>query len=371
MTILVSRRTGFNNDYLMIKNVTVRDAIFETEGTMRFYTYPITNVVDAEIEGSLTRLVIYTFSGGDFVLKYNSEEEAIRKIINEELAKPENAHRKTFTLDLGRMEAVTKKDFNEYSPDSEKDNLFIFDAPANEGGFPEIFYFGRPALGMTSKVFKIQAYASRVAVKCSGIPTLFGKEFMYRILNSWPLREYKDECPDLTDISFPTMRDAELPKFLNTDALKKFAETCGADKILQSLGGIVDTSDVQEQGKDAVEEAIHDLPNKIVRDILEKGTVNLTDMVIMGVSKALKLVPTKHDIIPITPETYYSVRKACIFEGKLHILPNKIGETFDYAQMWLGEDEEIIVHVSEDSYPKLSKPLLPAPKTTAGKEYIN
>lgn len=373
MTILVNKRTGWGNDYMLIKAVGIRDAIFEAEGTIRFFEESFTDVVDVEIDGPNVRLYVYPHNSGDFVLKYNAQEAQIREIIRNLLVNNTDTFRKIFTLNLAKMEALTPQHFSGYAPDYDKDSLFIYDTPAKEGGFPYIYSIPKAPVGNYSRVFKVQSHSSRVVAKLTGPATELGKEFVYKILNSWPKREFDNYCPDLRGISLPTSTLEELPKFLNTENLRKFAETCGADKLVQSLDGIVDVSDKETEDKKEEKKGGADytkeLPNQIIREIVSKGTANLTDIVLVGVHAALKMIPQTFDIVPLQVESHYGIRKACIYEGKMHLLPLQPDEEFDFGTMWLGEDEDFIVHVTEETYPRLPA-LLPGPTLDTGKEYV-
>jgi hypothetical protein len=376
--IMVDKKSGYAQNALLISYVSIWDSAFATDGAMRFYDKPLAEVVDVtvtwDVAGTpIVRIASYPHNPGDLVAMYTSREKEIIDLWSKARDFFRTKHRTTFTMDLRAGKFLTPDDFSGYSPIKSQDNMFIFDSEFSTGGFPCIYVFpSNQAYGDYQEVFPVQSYSSKMIAKLANTSTREGRIFVYRLLNSYRQGKWVPEVNSgIERVHFPTSSQETLPRYMNVEKLKERAESAGVEFIARVEP---ETTIKKDLGNESM--------LKIQKEVLDKGTVQLSDLFTVGLLEVIRSLPIKDTIVPINQDVSGGFEKACIFEGKLHIIPGAADPDFDYPSC-MGESEEFfVIHQTEDTYPKRAVmsevkapelPLLPPVITdlkSDGKEYV-
>ncbi len=376
--ILSESKSGWGNNYYMMRFIGNWAAEMATAGQMKFYPGDATKVTDVFFGETWKdiKIVLYPHNKSDMFQFASTKEEEIRKILEEEMMKEGN-HRSVFTMILDENpRLLLKEDFSNYYPQIDKvDELFIFDIP--QGGFPNVYLYEKSARMSEPNLIHILAQSSSSIMSCASSPTDLGKELVYILFNSKMKREFTTDHPHLDGIKFPTNGNMNFFNIMNHKELDKFADTCGADKIIVKSNGKTsyDAKDIKTLGDDIFEDSFGKPPREeleeiVSKDVAERDSTNLSDVHEIGLKKFIKMVPFTDRIIDIVMDISGVAKKMCLFEGVIHILP--IDAEFDFSSFFLEDDDDDIFHVcTEETYPRK---FLPAPSkksvVKSTKEYV-
>lgn len=351
--IMIQRLTGYGKDSALILSVSTYETVMGGEGGINFYDgneEDVPEVVDISLEGDVTRIYTSGHNQGDFIQKYSAREQEMRDEVNLHLALPENGERRIFTINLRTMRVLTRADFGGYYPKLKGHNLFIFRTSEESGGFPYIYCVSPYTIsGPNSLLFRTQVMASRYCLRPSGPTTAVGRELVFRLFASYYNKQWQEELPSgIRTVSFPNSLQEEIPSYYNTEAMVRHAETLGADLIMQSSGEVVQANSDDVFGK----ENLDTIKAKIHRDMMDKGTIQLSDLMAVGVEDFLKEVPDKSPILGINQDIHGGFLKGCAYEGRIHILVRENDSDFDFGSVLGADDEFFVVHTKEENFPK-------------------
>ncbi len=368
---VLEKMSGYGNSHMLMKHINVFHQVMETPGYIRFYRGKVEMTVDVGPGDTPDEIKVYCYANNDMayighILDGKADEvKALMENAQKDLL---DSTRQVFTLDIENMKILCEDDFNYYSiPRDTGFYMFTINTETVKGGFPTIYVISPPKDGPQSDLFEIQVAASQWIMDTVGKPTDFGKKFTYSLIKS-VLKGQLDVSRTrefLKDVKLPTNGTTEPHTLLKREALKKFAENCGAEKILKTRKGVIDaapkvTSLVKVEPKSQVpsteifgemtSEVHNELMTVLWKEALEKGSIRLSDMVMMGLHSAVKAVSHTNNIIVVDVDVANVARKMCIFEGALHIVPLNYTEDNDWSAFF-SEDEDIIFECTEENFP--------------------
>ena len=164
----------------------------------------------------------------------------------------------------------------------------------------------------------------------------------------------------LKNTNFPSLPTTEIPSFYNITALDKLAESSGADKIVRIGGKYIDKGNTPEVVDDyssvfTDEPGMKAIEDRMVRDIINKGAINYSDMICFGVPETLRLVQSDK-LVHINMDIMGLAQKAVIFAGFVYAIPwNNTVEAKANLFMDIGE---LMIVATHDSLPNNSLALL-------------
>jgi hypothetical protein len=370
--ITYDKMSGYGNQYMMIKYITVFSNEFKQRGTMKFYNgASFGTIVDAYVtkEKDL-KIVCYPHNNSTdvAVLAEKFQGELIQLLEN--ASSEEENHRTAYTmvLDENGPSLLTEDMFGSYIPGGkEYDELFIFDAEPKEGGFPQIYFMQKTQkLNGHDATLGILALSSSISMPPATKITDEGKSFTYSLVRSFYAKKFEKEVPYLSSIDFPTKHKAELPNYLDTKTLIELGESSDSGSVTVSAKGHHSYNEEKKEeipGGDSEEDAFGYPEQKlllgfVVKDMVEKGQINLSEIYQAGLAQVLAAIPFFDTIISINPDVPGIARKMCLYEGQYHIVPLSLSEVHEF---FANEPDEIFHLCTEDNFPKK---LLPSPKTS-------
>lgn len=396
MTSVIKRAMTGYSSFDNIKYLSVYDAAFKTKIPMKFYNEPLEHIVDVSwgFVGDSIRITIYPHNAPDCLVRVHQKYSAIVDKLNETIVN--QPKREFVTMDVGGdiPRIITPKDFASIYPSTKFGSvLFIFQNDKGQGSFPRIFALeSSQRTGNIGDVFTVMTNTSVNIADVVENQTEIGKQFTYFLLQSYRTKTVITNFPSLDNVSFPTRGNSDPTNFVNLESLRKFADSCHPEKIIMKTEGqkLVDeippkkeeepVSDEVDARLEAIAENSADeedvdsppwrhpmqfpfgepdtkeLALRIQKNILEKNSIQFSDLITMGVLETIGLIPITDRIIDVDPEMSLGIRKMCIYENQVHIVPSN-GD-FD-AVDFFGESESLFHVCTEETYPKKA---LPSPK---------
>jgi hypothetical protein len=356
---------GFGPDSRYITYMTFWTKDWQVYAGMYFFPGEPSTVVDIGMDekGLLT---MFTYPHNDEPLCKTFAEacaESLYEFFNN--AKPENLF--TILLSKDGFRCVTIKDFTDHFPSSSvKNPLFIFDDETF--GFPIIYCVAEVQRSAPhNKLLQIFAQASHKASMTSGSQTIFGKRLFYILSNSLAQKNFDKTVPTVDAMVFPTSSRVAVPKYLKTTKLQELLKKCGADKFLvQKDGKIVapvstetksEESELDDENDDdlplstAIQPYIpsSDLTDKIIKDIMDRAMINMSDLFNYGIAETLKMIGKTDMIVEVNPDLPSIAAKMCIFQGQVHCVPLlKPEELYDFLDT---DEVEMVIHTT-DTFPR-------------------
>lgn len=327
----------------------------EEDAPMMFYNGDYRTLVDVyygETEAEINVAIYpHTPVTKDIGILLEGHEDRLR-----ELLKELPPGRTGLTIDAETLVPITEKDFQMYAEHPDSDYYaFIFDTEDDTRGFPWIWMVAKSTLaGIYENLFRIQRTSSHWNYK-SVKPTYFGKKTAYVLLNAFNKGKFLVPHISFDQIKLPSNgRDGN--SLLDTKALTALFEKAGVSRLVQSEKGIVLKEDVNEIPSTDIVPYVsqNDLKSHMLKQFVQKNTVSLTSLCEYGVAETLQLFPGKNLVIPIEMDVPGGMSRACLYEGKVHIIPKD--PDFDF-EMIFEDDSHLVIHTDADSYPKMTPTL--------------
>ena len=365
--LVTDKKTGYSTSSGRIKYVTPWSKEMAGKGSMRFYGDEIHRLVDVIKDKDGTyRVFTYPHNTNDIITQVNKRDKEIGALYDDLKAVSPNDDIFTIVIpdadDVAIM-PIKEDDFTDYYPSASlEDEMFIFKSELSSSY--TYWVFDQHNRKTYPEVLHTLASMSHDMMDCADKPTQTGMEFAYILLNSRRNREFSPVTPYLSSMNFPTSGRAEVSQWLKTDALMKFVEECGAHNLTTStesvkddaselVGALVDEDD-EMYGKPSMETLLL----RIQKQVLDKMSINLSDIFQVGLSKVIASLPLSTVIIDVHLDVPEVGRKMCIHEGIFHLIP--LSKDTKGIFEFFGEPEEMfMVHESEDTFPRKSAGLLP------------
>lgn len=357
----ITNKYSIGDERSNIKFITSYSSVYKTQAPMKFLPTSPTNLVAVimDVNSGDFDVFYYTFTRTDIEVLLKEKEGELLTLILHEISLNGGSTKNSFTVDVEKMKVIHSEDFKSLSPLDFYYNAFIFDTNASEG-FPNIYIQTRGEKH-NKYLLGVQAFNSYVAMKPADKPTKFGKTLSFILTASVLSGKFTgDNFPDLHSIDIPSSTLDELPDFLDTRALDTFTEKCELHKI-KRVGGkyVIEEDDPKEivlvEAEEPDEKSNEDFYNEkeavlaIQRSVLEKNSVNFSQILGCGVEKAISSIPLQNEIVDVNLDIHGIFKKMCLFEGKFYmILTNPENDW----QFYLGNESDFFVPCSEETFPR-------------------
>lgn len=337
----------------MLNPISLRDRLMDGIYPMRFFDGNPSDLVDiTHGENPTDTMVIhYNFNQeGENVYDLSMREKdtiaLYRKMEQENRQK--GGHRSIFTFNKRTMAPVTIDDFERYYPNTTYEyTAFVYDTEFEKGGFPNIFVVSRTFASPDGPhTFSVQAVASQVVAK-SHKPTPFGKQFTYLLLKANG-GEFSDFCPDVNNLPIPENSVLDIPRVYNTTLLEEVVAKSGASELIATSSGTQYLLPAPNPfGEDSLEEKTS-LALKMQRQVLDKSSIQLLDMVNLGIGETIRSLVSMGKKIDIEIDIPDAATKMCILAGFVYIVPHQ--NNFDWENFF--SESGYFIGATEETYPK-------------------
>jgi hypothetical protein len=349
MTHVITFKTlsGFGQDSRMINYVTFWSKDWETHSGVFFYPKTPDNIVDVNLSKD-DALSVFTFPHNDTEKCRDLSVKFSEEIF--EMAKNMKETSDTFTIVLENdgPRFLVADDFVDYYPNALVANsLFIF-ADDVTCGFPQIYCLAAVQKSKPHEsLLSVLANSSHVCAKPAGTQTIFGKKLFYILSHSMSLKHFDSSVPAVDAVHFPTAIGNAVSPGLNLAGLRTLLNKAGVDKLRVKTTGI---TEVDIDAYDDVISLASIDSDEIIESVMDKGSITLTQLLSFGVKETLDLIGNSNVIIDIMADVGGLVRKACIFQQKLHYI---VISNEDDVAGFLGEaDADLLVQHTADTYPR-------------------
>lgn len=272
-------------------------------------------------------------------------------------------------LDVELLKLVSVDDFTRWAPNyADKHYIFIFYQEELKE-LPVVHFCEKPyEVGPFKHMFQVQVLASQSMYKPVKA-TDFGKKLVYNLIEAYITGEFRIGNSNYIGVPFPTKGENSVPEYLNAERFLELCEKADVSKVLVTPAGFSyagdttkptepDYDDDASAGDEFSEMVGSFLANRdtvLMEDIrdsyIDRNTVSLLKMVSYGIQRTITMLPSKVpvDIEIDIQETF--IRKACIFDGFLHVVPKSM-ETLPDDFDILDEEFEFVMLDTDESYPK-------------------
>lgn len=351
--MIVTRKcSGYQQNKINIEYVNCWSERFKNAKQMFFYNKDSKNVVDICYGTSKKDINIcyYDHNGDDFLNRIKDLDETfLRDILEMWKINPGDIG---ITVDLSEKRRVLYGDFISFSFRGSPDySMFIFEFSEPLSNKLQIFVKSKPYVTSEDAIiFPVQVYTSHHIASATK-PTDTGKKFTFMLIHSTLSGKFSSKIPAIGAVHFPTnsYRD-EISRGFKTDALLKFAA-----KITKNLkiknGNIEEINPKIDDDKPnfvLTGEEEHTLYDRIIRDMVDKGTVTFSDMLGYGVKETIALVKDSSKIIPISLDLQNILKRGCIFEGFVYGILDNVNVDWN---LFTGEPDDLFVECDEESFP--------------------
>lgn len=349
--------TGYHNSAINITTITPWSLFFKGSKQIRFLrkdkfaSYGVFDVL-LEENGAI-RIGLYGFSDSSKIKEqFPAVEEPLIKQLRE-LKKNKNNNRFSVYLKGSYFKVLDGGDFVDHFPDYiMQDELFIFQDVEVQEEFPDIYCMTKSIRNHDLLNFlDVIAYCSAYCYRPAKDPTKFGKEFTYALTQNNLMRRPEYLIPNLVTIELPDNGKDSIRTGLTTTSLNKLSEKCGVDKLVAPVA----KKDSPAKKSSNPDSKLTEEQEALLKYVLEKDEINVSDVFAEGLSKIIALVAKIDSIVNVSMNVPNIAKKACIFEGKMHILPyitdSEAIMDSDYGYIFDVSDEYIIV-CTDETYPK-------------------
>jgi len=351
-----AKYTGYSQSKECIEYVGVWSQLLEKDFPMFFYDGSLHNIADVSLEDKDDlRIGTYNFTNENHVTPLASKFEADLRIVLKALFQETGRKSATFVFEPGMLKMLQQSDFKRFYPNFQlQDELFIFECNAEEGGFPDIFCMPKSSRqGLYINLLDVMALCSHELYVPATLETPFGRELTYILTQSKILGKFAPGSPDLNSVPFPTSGKIRIPTSLNTEKLQKVLDNLGLEKVTvippkEQTTAIVPVNPASFVGPPG---NITDLEDKIVKDILDKSTVSLSDLCENGITETLQLLGSLEEPIEIFMDVPQVAKKMCLFQGSVFMIPF---DTQLEPDEFFAEPIELFSMCTEENYPKKS-----------------
>jgi len=359
--LIIEDKAGTKVDSGLLRQLTKYDKIYSTGAPMKFYPLDAESLVDVHYsaDGKNLMVWVYPFNLNNIKVIIKEKESALYSLINSALY-IKGKTRSMFTVNISNMSIITKEDFKSLVPiNNRSHNAFIFDTEIS-GGFPSIYVQPEEIASDFKDILAVQAYSSYVQMKPANHPTEFGKNITYILTNSALKGTFVgDKFPNLISIDIPHSSSEELPEGLDTKELEIFAEKCELYKVKRTNKGFTVEEDtalavIPKKEEENETEYVDEYSDKatslrIQKSVLEKNSINLSEVLGLGVSQTISALPITDTIITINLDIHGIFKKMCLKEGKFYFVLIRPNEDWSF---YLGEESVHFVECTEETYPK-------------------
>lgn len=345
--------TGYVNSHANIVAVWIWHDVFKTQAPMRFLPGSYSDIADVWIQSESA------IGYGEYPFTAKTVEDLAHKNENEirNLLLSSNVPVLTVRINDKGVTPVRPEEFVDYFPYySVKDELFIFDTEESKGGFPAIYFMPKSARnGLHLNTLDVLAHISHETYNPSGPENTAGREFLYLLVQAKVLGRFSTDIPTLKDVNFPSNGRDEIPAHYNLEEMEKIAERSGVDKLPAKATGNVPMLPApkveEEDDGDGEFDLLSDpeVEDRLVKEILTRGSVNLTDVLQMGVARVLKLIGDTDFVVEVTVNVPDIAKKMAIWMNSIWVIPS--GEPFDSEESF-GESESYFVVCDDKNFPK-------------------
>lgn len=373
--ITFEKRGGWANDAGNIHYVSFWSKELNKRSPLRFYEGDVGLVVDAVISGDNIKIIHYPHNSATITQIATSFETEIVALVTKMRATFPNRTRYTISLETIPSLVLVESFTGYFMNQAPKDELVIFEKEKDDEGFPIIYAFDAHQKTANKDVGYVMNRCAAFIADCAGEPTELGKELVFILFNSQREGEFTARCVGgFSSAAFPTRGNGEIPNYVSTKALRAFADECSAHSKVTVKDGVTtfeedDTvidlkaEEVDEDDDEMVDEfppAISapllpppsvNIQEHMTKQLLDKESLNLGDIFMLGLSETMALVPFRDKIIEVNLDLTGIGRKACIFEGQFHLIP--LTRDFD-PEEFFGEPMEMFHICDESTFPKKS-----------------
>jgi hypothetical protein len=367
-TFLPVKCTGFTSQAKGIKMMHVWSDIYNTNNEIFYYgtsnKSSSAHVVELQAGSSPDTLVVNLYPMASLAIL--EELEKVKDGVFKLFARLSHdfPDRETFCIDVESLEEVTYESFKRYSIHSQNPfELFIFrDFTKGNKLVEQVYLLENKTTPEFIETNSVQSWASHWIFPLEEKPTEIGKYLTYLLIRSTLEGKIAKRCEHaLRNTNFPSLPTSDIPSFYNTDALDKLAKSSGADKIVKAGGKYIDTGGTPEIVDDyssvfSDEPGMKSIEDKMCRDIINKGTINYSDMLCFGVPETLRLVQTDR-LIHINMDMSGISQKAVIFAGFVYAIP--WNSTSDAVQTLYTDLGDSFINSTHESIPSNASFMLP------------
>jgi hypothetical protein len=380
MTLIYEKLTGYGRACKMIVYVSAFHEVFKGTGSMKFYDGDFSGVVDASLDANGTLTVSkYPHNNDKYIEEFSTRNQAaiarfLETLISRHIANTQ-INKRIFTLKFSGdrdIFEIKKTDFCLYRPNREiRPEMFIFDVPFANGGFPNIFVMDKSCrTGPFSPALAVFAEASHDVYDTVTSQTTEGKALVWAIYNSWNHGGFENSVPDITgNFHIPTNGRDKIPTFLNHSDLMFWGEKVGADMPVKGTVKNDDPFKAAEKEDKPAQKAEERKPVTnpfgeldgtnlkawVEQGIKSSGSVNLSDLYVFSLEETLKLIEKPDTIIHVNLDSTIGVKKMCIYQGMIHYIPSSVD--FDPIT-YFGDDVDLFQVETEETYPRYLLPSL-------------
>jgi len=316
--------------------------IGEIKSPIKFLSWDLdlSKLVDVKFDGIDIEIFHYPHNGKEFITDYSPKtvQEALEANIT---GRFKNLVGRIITINIETFEFITIKHFEGISRMSQKVCGFVgFTYNLPSGGFPKIYVCEKTSYSDNNQgVFDTITESSRYVTSPVNHATTLGKYLLFKLHMSAYGIAKEPNHPPLSQVPF-SYNERWLPQStLDVEDLIKIAQSKG-NTLKKTTKGITDTTSLVSTRETAV---------IIQKQILDRGSVLFTSMLDYGVQETLDINPLKDVIISVELDLSGIARKACLFEGKIYIIP--IERDFDY-ETYIGIPDDSLILCSEETFPK-------------------
>jgi hypothetical protein len=356
--------TGFGQAFKNIKYTHMwDDALFKNSGEIYFYksstgNISFDNIVDISAGKKPEQIVIHTYPHNPKTL-FNSlignpSNRASLVFLFETLRTKYGDKKMVFTVDTSVYDEVDADHFTRFANDNrgpikQTYEAFMIESKVDGVGFPRINVIEIKDLNDFRSIFPVQVWSSHWLTKPSGPITAMGKYLSYILINSALSSKFSDHAPSLSSVSLPTRETPALSGIYKTDLLVSFIKAVGADKVVNKGGKMVYMGDDEEPIQPFITDDDKGLEDRIIKDIVDRGSANFSDISLLGIGKFMRLVPEIIKPIPVLMDIPGLAKRMCMLSGFLYAVPSsKEGE-----EQLKDELEEYVIICDETAFPEL------------------
>lgn len=366
--MVFQKLTGWSKDNVLQKYTHIFSEDLATAGEMRFLggkdgkDYHSSYMVDiSKKDGKLvlsyyphTDITVIPDAGTDEEKSLRFALEHMYNVLYEKYEKKRDA----FTIDLYNMCELAKEDFKKSFPgleaERQKVSLFIFETEDKTKAFPRVFVLEKRDSDDANKMVPpLLPIASRVLSVPTGKRTPEGKYFSFLLLNSQHKGKFQESAPNLASVEFPTSSSTRVANFYQTERFEKMLDTPALNSLKVKDGKIVDEKEDEEVPAFIMGEYVDTSDmERIIRGIVDKNEIKLSDILITGAFESLRFFPKNPKAVNVNMDIGGYAAKMCVFEGFYYAIPKEDPES---KEALLTEFGDSLVICDSEMYPAISQ----------------
>lgn len=365
--IIFEKLTGWHDNSANQKYISVFSEALRAPGELKFLgglnnkEILLPYLVDITKKGNAVVVSYYNHNDPAIIPNINSpEHQALDKTITDmwgNLYRKYGEQRDSFTIDLFNLCEVTPEDFNRYSPGADADKAricaFIITTEKQGFGFPKIYILEKRNEEICQAVWPLLGTASRFLGIPNGKPTPDGKYLAYLLLNGHFQNKFIGFAPNLASVELPTSASNKILPSYDMGEFDKILDNPKIDSLKVKGGKIID-----EKPDEIIVPAFVNLEpgdghlERIIKQITDKNTINLSDILEMGAEESLKLFTDDSRPVGVDLDIGGFAIKMCVFNKFFYAIPKADNESKEALQIEFGDT---LIPCDMESFPAISK----------------